>query len=288
MTRSESEDKTDAMIGNTFCIFPGIGQRTERYLWKCGVLSWPDFLGRKHIPGFSDRRKAALDVYVSRAAAAFESGNFRYFLPLLGPSGAWRLWETLSPDALCMDIETDGKSAAEGSVTVVGFYSHGEYRPYVAGKNLTPDAVQLELEGAGLLVTYSGGGFDIPYLKACYPELCFDMPHLDLCPAGHKAGLKGGLKKVEKLVGISRPDEVDGLSGYEAVLLWQAHKCGDEGALDTLVKYNREDTMNLHALARIIYGRLMYATGLPSCISCAGRTVSPEGLTELTQPQVQG
>lgn len=252
------------MIDSTFCIFPGIGQRTERYLWKCGVLTWPDFLGRKHIPGFSDKRKAALDVYVAQAMSALESGNFRYFLPLLGPAGAWRLWETLSGDALCMDIETDGKGAAEGLVTVVGFYSHGEYRSYVYGRNLTPDAIQDELEEAGLLVTYSGCGFDIPYLKACFRELRFDMPHLDLCPAGHKAGLKGGLKKVEKLVGISRPDEVDGLSGYEAVLLWQAHTGGAEGALDTLVSYNREDTANLHVLACKVYERLVLASGFPS------------------------
>ena len=94
-------------------------------------------------------------------------------------------------------------------------------------------------------------------------ELRFDMPHLDLCPAGHKAGLKGGLKKVEKLVGISRPDEVDGLSGYEAVLLWQAHKGGDEAALDTLISYNKEDTANLHTLAWKVHERLALASGFP-------------------------
>lgn len=251
------------MIDNSFSIFPGIGPRLERYLWKSGVLTWSDFLRERHIPGFSDKRKSHLDVYVSRAVSALESGNFRYFLPLLGPSGAWRLWGRLSGDALCMDIETDGKNADEGQVTVVGFYSHGEYRPYILGINLTPDAIQQELEEAGLLVTYSGCGFDVPYLKASYPELRFDMPHLDLCPAGHKAGLKGGLKKVEKLVGISRDGSVDGLSGYEAVLLWRAHLSGAEGALDTLVAYNREDTANLHTLACIIHERLIHASGFP-------------------------
>ena len=257
------------MISSTFSIFPGIGPRLERYLWRMGVLEWGDFLERKNIPGFSPARKSALDSYVRAAAEALGSGNIRYFQHMLGPGGAWRLWERLGEDSVCLDIETDGGRPGEGVVTVVGIYSHGEYRPYVWGNNLTEDALQGELDAASLLVTYSGGAFDIPFLRTHFPRLHIEVPHLDLCPAGHRAGLKGGLKKVEKLVGIRRADEVEGLSGYEAVLLWQAHLRGAEGALDTLVSYNREDTVNLHALASKIYSILHEASGFP--LIAAGR-----------------
>jgi uncharacterized protein len=255
------------MLSSTFSIFPGIGPRLERYLWRTGVLTWEHFLASEKIAGFSCHRKALLDGYVLDALSALRAGNILYFQPLLGPGGFWRLWDLLGEDALCMDIETDGKNAESGEVTVVGFYSNGEYRPYVLGRNLNKDDIQREIEDSKLLVTFAGSTFDIPYLKAFYPGLRVDVPHLDLCPAGHKAGLKGGLKKVEKLVGIARPDEVEGIGGYQAVLLWQAHMRGRDGALDTLIAYNREDTENLHVLASKIYDMLFSVSGLPEFAS---------------------
>jgi len=254
------------MLCNSFSIFPGIGPKIERYLWRMGVLSWDDFLGRERIPGFSPSRKSVLDRYVAAASDAYASGNIRYFKPLLGPSETWRLWEPLAADSICLDIETDGRRAGEGYVTVAGFYSHGEYRPYIAGVNLTQEAIEEELEGAKLLVTYSGNGFDLPYLRDSYPSIRIDLPHLDLCPVCHKAGLKGGLKKVEELVGIGRDDSVKGMSGYQAVLLWRAHLGGASGALDTLVSYNREDTANLHTLAWKLFERLTEAAGFPGAV----------------------
>jgi uncharacterized protein len=261
------------MIENTFSIFPGIGPRIETYLWRIGVLTWRDFLDRKRVPGFSPARKAALDLEVRHAACALRNENFFHFIRLLGPGGCWRIWGRLSGSALCLDIETDGRRAGEGIVTVVGFYSHGEYRPYIAGKNLTEDAIQEELDQAGLLVTYFGAGFDIPYLRQTFPRLNLDIPHLDLCPAGHKAGLKGGLKSIEKELGISRVEEVVGLSGYEAVLLWQSYLKGADDALDTLVSYNREDTVNLYAIAGMIYERLKNESGLPGHLAQNGLLV---------------
>ncbi|MDD2471425.1 MAG: ribonuclease H-like domain-containing protein, partial [Dehalococcoidales bacterium] len=56
-----------------------------------------------------------------------------------------------------------------------------------------------------------------------------------------------GLKKVEIRLGISRT--VEGVGGWEAVLLWRRYQqCGDVQALDTLLKYNAEDVMNLKIL----------------------------------------
>ncbi|HEX9861058.1 MAG TPA: ribonuclease H-like domain-containing protein [Nitrospirota bacterium] len=257
------------MIRNTFLILPGIGHARERRLWEMGVLDWRGFTDRKRIPMFSPARKSMLDGLIGNAQEALDSGDYRYLGGLLGTPGIWRLWDELEKDAVCLDIETDGAPAHEGGVTVAGFCSHGEYRAYVKGVNLDKDALAAEFEGARLLVSFFGSGFDLPYLKAAFPGLHVDVPHLDLCPAGHGAGLKGGLKKVEKVVGITRADEVDGMDGYEAVLLWRAHLAGKEGALDRLVSYNREDTVNLHTLAWIIYERLRELSGLPAIMAGA-------------------
>ncbi len=44
--------------------------------------------------------------------------------------------------------------------------------------------------------------------------------------------------------------EVD---GFLAVLLWHEYERGNRGALDTLIRYNLEDTVNLQYLADAVY-----------------------------------
>jgi len=60
-------------------------------------------------------------------------------------------------------------------------------------------------------------------------------------------GLDGGLKQVERDIGVER-DRPD-ISGRDAVRLWREHESGVDGALDTLISYNREDAVNLKTLA---------------------------------------
>jgi uncharacterized protein YprB with RNaseH-like and TPR domain len=67
-------------------------------------------------------------------------------------------------------------------------------------------------------------------------------------------GLTGGLKAVEREVGIDR-DRPD-LLGRDAVRLWREYERGDEGALETLVSYNRDDTENLQTLIELVTTRL--------------------------------
>ncbi len=88
------------------------------------------------------------------------------------------------------------------------------------------------------------------------------MPHFDLCFGAKKVGLTGGLKRIEAEIGIVREDDTVGIDGYEAVLLWQRARRGDSSALDLLVRYNREDTVNLMELAAVVYPRLRASTGI--------------------------
>ena len=57
-------------------------------------------------------------------------------------------------------------------------------------------------------------------------------------------GLRGGLKKIEKMLGIVR--ETEGLNGYDAVKLWKKWvEKKDKSALKKLIIYNKEDVVNL-------------------------------------------
>lgn len=83
-----------------------------------------------------------------------------------------------------------------------------------------------------------------------------------MCFGARRIGLKGGLKRLELCFGIQRHEEVRGMGGYDAVLLWEEAKRGNSRALDLLLLYNKEDTVNLLGMADIIYRRLNASTGI--------------------------
>lgn len=59
--------------------------------------------------------------------------------------------------------------------------------------------------------------------------------------------LRGGLKAVEQQLGI--PRQPKGIGGLEAVMLWWRYQdYGAEDALNMLLKYNKEDVVNLRVL----------------------------------------
>jgi uncharacterized protein YprB with RNaseH-like and TPR domain len=67
-------------------------------------------------------------------------------------------------------------------------------------------------------------------------------------------GLTGGLKRIEREIGMER-DRPD-ISGEDAVRLWREHQRGRDGALETLISYNREDAINLQTLTDTVADRL--------------------------------
>jgi uncharacterized protein YprB with RNaseH-like and TPR domain len=93
----------------------------------------------------------------------------------------------------------------------------------------------------------------VPFLETSF-DLSLDYPHLDLMYPCRKLDLTGGLKAIETEIGVER-DRPD-ISGEDAVRLWREYERGDEAALETLVSYNREDTVNLRTLTDTVAERL--------------------------------
>ena len=136
-----------------------------------------------------------------------------------------------------LDIET----AFDGSLTVIGVYRPQRgtlqlIRPEISPVNLL-DALG---ETVGLK-TYNGARFDLPVIRR---QLGLDLgslyEHEDLMFRCWRHGLKGGLKAVERQLGIVRATAgVDGLAAMSLWSRWQSF--GDRQALALLLDYNRED-----------------------------------------------
>jgi uncharacterized protein len=247
------------MIESTFILLNGIGEMTERKLWRDGIATWRAFLDAQSLPGISTRRKVLFDDEVCRALEHWQHGRADYFATCLKPRDQWRLYEWLRPRAVYLDIETGGPY---GDITVVGLYGHGRMTSLVRGENLTRERLLEELSGYDLIVTFFGSAFDLPYLQARCPGLSFPQPHIDLCFVARRVGLRGGLKQIEPIAGIRRPASLRGLDGWDAVRLWNRWRSGhDDSARELLLAYNAADAANLQPLADFLCAELAERCG---------------------------
>lgn len=146
-------------------------------------------------------------------------------------------------DKLYLDIETTGLSKEDHEVTVVGAYDGEEVYQLVKDKSLCQENIESLLERTNEVVTFNGKRFDIPFLEHNYKVSC-EFQHKDLMYLGWKLDWYGGLKKIERKLGIDRESGVN--DGKKAVRLWKKYKERDHNkSLKKLLKYNREDVVNL-------------------------------------------
>ncbi len=245
-------------LANSFIPVEGVGERTERALWRAGVTHWDDVDGggvaAADVPGVGPTLAGRLRAFVGAARDRLADGDADFFASALPDRERWRLFSDFCDRVAYLDIETTGLDRYRDDVTVVGVHRAGETTTLVRGRDLSADALDAALGDAAVLVTFNGAGFDVPFLERAFGT-AVDRPHLDLRHPCRRIGLAGGLKAAERAVGIDRgrPD----LSGYDAVRLWrQYERRGDDAALETLVEYNRDDVANLEPLAETVAGRL--------------------------------
>jgi uncharacterized protein YprB with RNaseH-like and TPR domain len=239
------------MLENTFCHIPGIGVKAERRLWDAGLHSWEAARREAALP-LGERTSALVREALSESVRHLAGGNPRYFADSLGSAHQWRMFREFRGSVAYLDIETTGLGPPRDHITTIALYDGRRIRHYVRGENL--DAFAGDIEQYGLLVTYNGKSFDVPFIRA---EFGIPVPqaHIDLRYVLARLGYRGGLKGCEKALGIDR-GEVDGLDGYFAVLLWQEYRrTGDRRALETLLAYNVMDVVGLETLMVHAYNR---------------------------------
>ncbi|RMD57914.1 exonuclease [Candidatus Woesearchaeota archaeon] len=234
------------MLFESFVHLPRVSSRRERAIWSQGVRSWSDFLRARKIRGFSGNSKELCDWRIRDSMSRLESGDVSFFANAFPKSENWRLYDSFKDGACFLDIETDGYY---GGVTVVGVSDGSSSSVFVRGFNLERYLVERELSKYDIILTFNGSSFDIPVLER-YFNMRFSLPHIDLRFVCQKVGLSGGLKAIERALGISRESAVCDFSGADAVMLWRFWKeTGDRKYLELLVEYNEEDCANLKPLA---------------------------------------
>ena len=240
------------MLTNTFCHMRGIAEKTERKLWSAGIMSWDSDLPRADVR----LPYAVLSSWYSGVKESIANrSNPRYFADRLPPREHWRLFSDFQDATAFLDIETTGLYG--GEITTIAMYDGKTIRYYVNGENLAEFCD--DVTAYRMLVTYNGKSFDAPFIERFF-RIRLQHVHLDLRYPLGSLGLKGGLKGCERQLNISRTGMED-VSGLVAPLLWNEYsQRKNVKALETLLAYNIQDTLSLHALVVHMYNEKVKST----------------------------
>jgi uncharacterized protein YprB with RNaseH-like and TPR domain len=241
------------MLQRTFLHLPGVGPKRELAIWRAGVGHWRDFLdhGQSRLPA---KLWESCRPLVQHCLACLErSGGLGELAGLIPAAEHWRFYPSLGR-VVYLDIETGGDPDDWGGVTVVGLYDGQRVEQYVADHNmwLLNDA----MKEYDVVVTFAGSTFDLPVLRQAFHNLIIPPVHIDLRWPLKRLGYTGGLKRIERRLGLDRPSEVQDLSGFDALRLWQEHLAGDSEALEVLKLYNAMDVINLAPLLKLTVEQL--------------------------------
>jgi hypothetical protein len=232
------------MLEKTFCHIEGITPNSEKLLWESGITHWDHFFDQYELISCVPKRKLErIKEELPQSKIALQNNDLNYFKNTIPPKEHWRI-SHLGRIAY-VDIETTGGSKSSSDITVIGIYDGKTPHMYIQGKNL--DEAHAKLLEFEIVVTFNGKLFDLPFIEYYFCHQ-YNFVHLDLRFMLRELGLSGGLKSIEKQLGIRRDEEVEGVDGFEAVRLWYQYKRGAQAALDKLIKYNQEDIVNLKTL----------------------------------------
>lgn len=239
-------------LENSFILAPGVGEKTETKLWKNNVTHWDEV---EDTGKLSTNKKDKITSFLEKARRNLEVENTAFFKTKLPKNSYWRMYENFRKNVCFFDIETTGLDKSRNKVTTVSLYRNGESKTFVRGENLTSEKLQEEFFQSSMMVSFNGKRFDQPFLEHNF-DLNIETPHIDLMYPCKKLGYSGGLKKIEKELGIERDLEED-MDGKDAIRLWKKYEQNnDEEALQKLVKYNQYDTENLQRLLDIVHEQL--------------------------------
>jgi uncharacterized protein YprB with RNaseH-like and TPR domain len=251
------------MLSASFIPAKVMTEDLERALWGRGILDWD--LAKAHpeevAEALGGSRAGKLAEHLAEAQKALAARDRGWFRSHFTPQDAWRLWRGYAaPERIALvDIETTGLTPGYDQITVIGLADRKGARAFVAGRPMPGDEpidrFPQALKDYDLIVTFNGENFDLPFIDRHFKDSGFrwELPHLDLLILSRSLGISGGLKDIEKQMGIARAGEIAGVRGGEAIALWGAWRNGDANAYRKLTTYCKADCVNLWDLAEKLY-----------------------------------
>ncbi len=238
------------MITSSFIFIPGIGEKTEEYLWKSGVLTWDDFK-KADVPFLNETKKRIIEDYLELGRDALDRKDSSFFAENLPKEEYWRLYKDFRDETLFLDIETTGLSRHYDVITLIGTSDGDNIKIFLKDNNLSE--IVDYLQNFQIVVTFNGKLFDLRFIKKAFPEIKMPPVHIDLRYLLRSLGVDGSLKDIERMLGLKRDSDVENIRGGEAAVLWTRFVKGDDEALRKLVLYNIYDTVNLEKLMQFCY-----------------------------------
>jgi uncharacterized protein YprB with RNaseH-like and TPR domain len=240
----------------------------ERKIWTSNIRSWDDFLTNS----LDFKNDELMKKYLALSKDRYEKKDHEFFSSKLLSRYHWRAYDDFRDNACFLDIETTGLSKQHDDITTIGVFDGKESKVFINGRNM--HEFPEEIMKYSYIVTFNGATFDMPFIRSKFPGLKMNHFHADLRFMLRALGYSGGLKNIEKQMGINREGDLADLSGRDAVKLWFKYKRdNDEKALDTLVRYNIEDIENLKTLMEFCYGKMK-----EGCIGCTNKETASQPL----------
>jgi len=238
----------------SFLHLPGFGPKKVATLRGQGIVNWTDLLHRHHhdLPGLDD--SAPMWVKAIRAGMnALETNNLTHLVDTLHRSDHWRILADFIDQATFLDIETSGDHLRP-EITLIICKHRGELYTFTAEQNLE-EFLDL-LDEITLLVTFNGASFDVPQMENHFHIPMRDIAHIDLRWVCYHTDMRGGLKEIERAIGLIRPQDLIGMDGAEADWLWQRWKAtGNSTLLNRLTRYCAADVIGLQHLSNWLIAR---------------------------------
>jgi len=244
------------VLERSFVMIKGIGLRREERLWKSGISDFDGFIDAIELPGISRKMTPILKEMASEARRRVRLGDSKWIAGALPEQEKWRILSLVGDKSAALDIECARINRAIAPVLISVCRPAKGCTTLIRGEDLYRDRLAKLLDGTDVLLTFNGSSFDLPLLRT-YGFKLDGCIHLDLRRFSRRAGLTGGLKRIERTMGIRRPRELEYSTESQASYLWDLWTSkGSRRAIDLLIDYNRRDAESLFPLSSIIYHRL--------------------------------
>lgn len=244
------------MLNHTFCHIPSIGTTQETKFWQQGFLNWKDLTSQKLLE-LSFKNPTSILSFLEQSEKELEHKNPAFFIKNLPTKQHWRIFPHFLAETAYLDIETTGLNRYKEHITCLTLYHQNIIKTFVYQENLQ-DFPQY-FSQFKVVITYNGKAFDLPFLEHFFNQK-FPLTHLDLRPFLQVLGYQGGLKSCEKKLGIQR-NGLEEIEGKCAIHLWKEYEqTQNPHALETLLAYNIEDTVNLEQIMKIVYNKNLEKT----------------------------